>query len=74
MQERRPPPENVTILLTHRTAVIEVNHDRLAGHMGLFTHLPAGSEIKIIGPGFNENTCQILYLDKRYYAFPVDLS
>ena len=43
------------------------------GQLGLISHLPAGSEVRVCGCGFSEQTLKVACFGAYYYVFAADL-
>jgi hypothetical protein len=48
-------------------------HSGVASPLGLITQLPAGAQIDIGGPGFNDRTVRVRCAGASYYVFLEDL-
>lgn len=57
--------------LTRKIAAIQVAGSRSG--LGLFTELPKGAQIEILGCGFSDVTVKVRYHEQLYFVFRQDI-
>jgi hypothetical protein len=66
-------PEEARRLLTTDRKICAVHLDAQRNGFGTISHIPPGSQISVLGGGFNERTLRMSWQNELYFVFREDV-